>query len=53
MDVVHQGRRKGSCDSLMAIETAFGWVLAGNTGLDALNAVAAHHLSVLTGNVLR
>ena len=52
IDVVRQGRRKGSCDSPTAIETEFGWVLAGSTGFENPHVVASHHTSILTGDDL-
>ena len=54
VDVVRQGRRKGSHDSPIAIESEFGWVLAGHTGSENSHTIISHHASVLTGdNVLR
>ena len=39
IDVVRQGRRKGSHDSPTAIKTEFGWVLAGHIGPVTSHAV--------------
>ena len=50
MDVVRQGRRKGSHHSPAAIETEFGWVLAGNTCCSGSNVITSYHVSVLTGD---
>ena len=50
VDVVRQGWRKGSHDSPAAIETEFGWVLAGNTRGSECNVITSHHVSVLSGD---
>ena len=54
VDVVRQGRRKGSHDSPAAIEMGFGWVLAGNTRGSECNVITSHRMSALSGDdVLR
>ncbi len=50
VEVVRQGRRKGSHDSPTAIETEFGWVLAGSTGSVNSSTIVSHHASVLSGD---
>ncbi len=50
VEVVHQGRRKGSHDSPTAIETEFGWVLAGSTGSVTSSTIVSHQASVLSGD---
>lgn len=52
VDIIRHGRRKGRQSSPTAIETTFGWVLAGNTNIGGSNTVASHHVSVLTGDDL-
>ncbi len=42
---VRQGGRKGSRDSPTAIETEFGWVLAGSMGSVNSSAIVSHHVS--------
>lgn len=51
MEAIRHGRWSGSHNSPTVLETAFGWVLAGNTGDNVQNrTVASHHVSVLTGD---
>ena len=52
VDIIHNGRRKGRQGSPTAIETTFGWVLAGNTNSEGSDTVASHHVSMLTGEDL-
>ena len=52
VDIIRHGRRKGRQGSPTAIETTFGWVLAGNTNIGGSNIVTSHHVSVLTGDDL-
>ena len=52
-NVLKQGRRVGPPSAPMAIETDFGWVLAGNTSTDTLSdEVISHHVctSLLSGD---
>ena len=46
VDVIRHGRRCGPHDSPMALNTEFGWVLAGNAG----SQITTHLTSVLTGD---
>ena len=46
--VLRQGRRSGPPDTPLAFETAFGWVLAGNTNCTSNEEVISHHVSVAT-----
>ena len=51
VEAIRHGRRSGSHNSPTALETEFGWVLAGNVGDNVQNrTVASHHVSVLTGD---
>ncbi len=50
VDVIRQGKRAGPPDSPVALETEFGWVLAGNTGTSSPTHHVTHHVSVLTGD---
>lgn len=34
VEIIRQGRRSGPTHTLTALNTAFGWVLAGNTNLE-------------------
>ena len=52
VNVVYQGRRKGPQGSPTALETEFGWVLAGNTKVDAPHCITTHHVSLLSGDDL-
>ena len=52
VEVVHQGWRKGSSNLPTAIETEFGWVLAGGTGNINASRIVSHHAPVLTGDDL-
>jgi len=52
VDIMRHGRRRGRQGSPTAIETTFGWVLAGNTNIGGSDTIASHHVSVLTGDVL-
>ena len=52
VDVMHHGRRRGRRGSPNAIETTFGWVLAGNTNIEGSDTIASHHVSILTGDEL-
>ena len=48
---IRHGRRSGPHNSPTALETEFGWVLAGGTGGNTQSkTVASHHVSVLTGD---
>ena len=45
------GRRQGPPDTPSALETEFGWVLAGSTNpLKPLSQIASHHVTVTTGD---
>ena len=49
--VMRQGRRLGISNSPIALETDFGWVLAGNTeSCSPVQQIAAHHVSFLSGD---
>ncbi|XP_064396444.1 uncharacterized protein LOC135343372 [Halichondria panicea] len=51
VDVIRFGRRSGPRDSPTALNTEFGWVLAGSTGSqDNTTLVTTHLTSVLTGD---
>ena len=50
VDVVRSGKRAGPPDSPVALETDFGWVLAGSTGPSSTRHHVAHHVSLLTGD---
>ena len=51
VDVIRFGRRSGPHDSPTALNTEFGWVLAGSTGSqDNTTLVTTHLTSVLTGD---
>ena len=52
VDIVRHGRRRGHHGSPTAIETSFGWVLAGNTNIQDTDTVPPHHVAVLTGDDL-
>ena len=52
VDIMCHGRRRGRPGSPTAIETMFGWVLAGNTGIEGSDMVASHHVSMRTGDDL-
>ena len=53
LDVIRHGRRCGPQDTPTALNTEFGWVLAGNTGPQAdAQLVITHLTSVLTGDDL-
>ena len=52
IDIVRHGWRKGCRGSPTAIETTFGWVLAGNVNSKGSDTVSSHHVSVLTGDDL-
>ena len=52
MDVMCHGRRRGRRGSPNAIETTFGWVLAGNNNIEGSDTIASHHMSILTGDEL-
>ena len=47
VDIVRKGQRKGRQGTPIAIETTFGWVLAGNTGSEDSHVIASHHVSLL------
>ena len=46
------GRRSGVYGSPTAIETTFGWVLAGAVGTGSQAQVISHHVSALCGDEL-
>ena len=50
--VMRHGWQRGRPGSPTAIETTFGWVLAGNTGIEGSDVVASYHVSMLTGDDL-
>ena len=52
VDLMLHGRRRGRRSSPTAIETTFGWVLAGNLNIEGSDAVASHHVSMLMGDDL-
>ena len=52
VDIVCKGRQKGRQGTPIAIETTFGWVLAGNTGSEDSRVIASHHVSLLMGDDL-
>ena len=52
VDIRRHGGRRGHRGSPIAIETTFGWVLAGNTNSEGSDTIASHHVSVLTGDDL-
>jgi len=53
IEVIRHGRRFGPQNSPTALNTEFGWVLAGNAGPQTgSNLVTAHFTSVQTGDDL-
>ena len=53
VEVIRHGRRSGPPNSPAALNTAFGWVLAGSTGAQAdPSSVSTHFTSVVTGDDL-
>ena len=53
IDVVKHGRRTGPPNSPVALETKFGWVLAGRTKIPTTSHhVTSHHVSVTSGDDL-
>ena len=53
VNVIRQGRRSGPLNSPTALNSDFGWVLAGDTGSQADTEVVATHLtSVVSGDDL-
>ena len=49
--VLRQGRRMGPPGSPVALETEFGWVLAGNTGSSSpASHAVVHHATLLSGD---
>ena len=53
VEVIRNGRRSGPHDTPTALDTAFGWVLAGNAGAQTDTPLVSTHLtSVMTGDDL-
>ena len=53
IEVIRHGRRSGPPNSPAALNTAFGWVLAGSTGTQSdAPSVSTHFTSVVTGDDL-
>ena len=52
VDTVRHGRQRGHRGSPTAIETLFGWVLAGNTNIQSSGTIPSHHVALLTGDDL-
>ena len=50
VDVLRPGRRTGPPNSPVALETEFGWVLAGSTGPNSPTHHVSHHASLLSGD---
>jgi hypothetical protein len=49
---VLQGRRAGPPGSPAALETEFGWVLAGSADHPSTTELVSHHVSLLSGDEL-
>ena len=53
VEVIRHGRQPGPRDTPTALDTAFGWVLAGSAGAQTDSAlVSSHFTSVMTGDDL-
>ena len=53
VEVIHHGRRSGPHNTPTALNTDFGWVLAGSTGTQSnAQLVSTHLTSVMTGDDL-
>ena len=52
VDTIRHGRRRGHRGSPTAIETCFGWVLAGSTNIPGAAPLPSHHVSALAGDDL-
>lgn len=52
LEVIRHGRRRGPLDSPTALNTEFGWVLAGDTGSSETELVSTYMTSIATGDDL-
>ena len=52
VDIIRHGRRRGRRGSPTAIETCFGWVLAGSTNIPGAAPLPSHHVSALAFDAL-